>query len=163
MGDSIAVAIDGTIRQIGGVADVFSRPVDAAVAAATGVEAVLPARIVAAADGLFAVSVGDVVLHVAERADDEVIAVGANVYACIRAEDVTLEMRTSERASARNHLAGRVVSIVSEGAVDRVTIDCGFSLDAAITRRSREDLSLSAGSPVTAAVKATSIHLIRRA
>jgi molybdenum ABC transporter ATP-binding protein len=163
MGDSIAVVIGGRIRQVGAVAAVFSRPNDAQVAAALGVEAVLPARIVAASDGLFSVAVNDVVLHVAERDEGEPVAVGSDVYACIRAEDVTVEIRTSEKASVRNHLAGRVVSIASEGAVERVTLDCGLPLDALITRRSREDLNLAPGSAVTAAVKATSIHLVPRA
>ena len=98
-----------------------------------------------------------VTLHVAER---EPIAAGARLYACMRAEDVTLETRAPGQASTRNHLAARVVAIASEGPIDRVTLDCGFPLDALITRRSREELELAPGAQVTAAVKATSIHLV---
>jgi molybdopterin-binding protein len=43
-----------------------------------------------------------------------------------------------------------------------VTLDCGFALDAVITRRSREELNLVPGAHVTAAIKATSIHLVPR-
>jgi molybdate transport system ATP-binding protein len=163
IGDSMAVVMAGEVRQVGAVADVFSHPRDAGVAAALGVEAVLPARIAETSDGLLAVAINDVVLHVAERTDDDRIQAGSHVYACIRAEDVTLEAQTSTRASARNHLAARVMSIQSEGAVDRITLDCGFPLDAVITRRSREDLNLSEGVQVVAAIKATSIHLVPRA
>ena len=106
------------------------------------------------------VSVGDLVLHAAER---ESIGAGADVYACIRAEDVTIETRSPGQASTRNHLAARVVAIAAEGPVDRVTLDCGFAIDALITRRSREEMQLSIGARVTAAVKATAIHLVPRA
>ncbi len=159
MGDSVAVVVGGRVRQHGPVADVFSRPADAEVAAALGIEAVLAAHVIASSGGLVEVSVNGVTLHVAER---EPVAAGARLYACIRAEDVTLETRVSGQASTRNHLTARVVAIASEGPIDRVTLDCGFTLDALITRRSREELELAPGAQVSAAVKATSIHLVPR-
>ena len=159
LGDTVAVVIGGRVRQVGPVSDVFGRPADVEIAASLGIETVLPAHVVASSDGVIEVSVGEVMLHVAER---EPVAPGAAVYACIRAEDVTLETRAPGQASTRNHLAARVVSIASEGPIERVMLDCGFVLDALITRRSREELSLSPGTPVTAAIKATSIHLVPR-
>ena len=114
---------------------------------------------IASSGGLVEVSVNGMTLHVAER---EPIAAGAPLYACIRAEDVTLEARASGQASTRNHLAARVVAIASEGPIDRVTLDCGFPFDALVTRRSREELNLAPGAQITAAVKATSIHLVPR-
>ena len=124
MGDSVAVAIGGRIRQQGSVSDVFSHPADADVAASLGVEAVLPARIESSSDGLLAVAVNGIVLHVAERADaTDPMAAGARVYACIRAEDVTLETQSPAHASTRNHLAARVVSMLSEGPIERVTLE----------------------------------------
>jgi len=159
IGDLLAVVVEGRVRQTGAIADVFGRPADAEVAASLGVEAVLPARIVGAAAGIVDVAVEGVVLHVAER---DPLAPGTQVYACIRAEDVTLETGSAITASTRNHLGATVVSISSEGPIDRVALDCGFPLDALITRRSRDELRLAAGARVTAAVKATSIHLVPR-
>jgi len=159
IGDRVAVVIDGRVRQLGPVTDVFSRPVDATVAAAVGVEAVLPARIAGSADGVLAVTVGETMIEVAER---EPMAVGSDVFACIRAEDVTIETQRPAHASARNHLAARVVAITSEGPLERVSLDCGFPLDALITRQSRQALQLAAGSAVTAAIKAASVHLVAR-
>jgi molybdate transport system ATP-binding protein len=159
MGDSVAVVIGGRVRQVGPVSTVFSRPGDAAIAASLGVEAVLPARVVGSTEGLVRVEVGDVVLNVVER---DPVAAGADVYACIRAEDVTLETRTAGQASPRNHLAARVVAIAAEGPIDRVMLDCGFAFDALITRQSREELQLAPGAQVTAAIKATAIHLVPR-
>jgi molybdate transport system ATP-binding protein len=159
LGDLMALVIGGRIRQIGAVSDVFSRPADAEAAASLGVEAVLPARIVGSADGLVSLAIGSARLHVADRDGS---AVGADVYACIRAEDVTIELQSPAHASTRNHLASRVVSITPEGAVDRVSLDCGFALDALVTRRAREELRLVPGMAVTAAIKATSVHLVAR-
>jgi molybdate transport system ATP-binding protein len=159
MGDQIAVMTRGAVRQVGGVSDVFSRPIDADVATSLGVESVLPARIIGSAGGLSSVAVGGVVLQVAER---ETMPAGAEVYACIRAEDVTLEVQSPEQASTRNHLEARVVAIMPEGPIDRVSLDCGFPLDALITRRAREELNLRPGTSITAAIKATSVHLVAR-
>jgi molybdate transport system ATP-binding protein len=159
MGDSVAIVIAGRVRQAGTTSDVFNHPADLDVAASLGVEAVLPARIIAVADGLLTLSVNGVELYVAER---EPAVTGTSVYACIRAEDVTLERRSPAHASARNHLPARVTAIAAEGPIERVSLDCGFMLDALITRRSREELSLAPGTPVTAAIKATSIHLVPR-
>jgi molybdate transport system ATP-binding protein len=159
MGDLLAVVIAGRVRQTAAVAEVFSRPADADVAASLGVEAVLPARIVGAEQGLLGIAVRDVVLHVADR---EGMPVGTDVYACIRAEDVTLELESPAHASTRNRLSARVQSIAREGAVDRVSLDCGFPLDALVTRRASEELHLTAGMAITAAIKATSVHLVAR-
>ena len=162
LGDLMAVTIAGRVRQLGALSDLFSRPADAEVAAALGVEAVLPAHVTGAAAGLLTVTIGDVELRVADRNET---GVGASVYACIRAEDVTLETAPDApgHASARNHLAARVVAISPEGPIDRVSLDCGFALDALITRQSRDELRLAPGAAVVAAVKATSIHLVPRA
>jgi len=159
MGDEIAIVIDGRVRQAGPIADVFSRPTDAGVAASLGIEAVLPAHVLDASGGLLIVKVCDVVL---EAADRDSIPAGSDVYACIRAEDVTLELQVAGQASARNHLPARVVAIAPDGPVDRVTIDCGFPLDALITRRSCEELRLAPGAHVIAAIKATSVHVMPR-
>jgi molybdate transport system ATP-binding protein len=158
LGDQIAVIADGRIRQVGPVADVFRRPADLQVAESVGVDAVLPAQVERVADGLVDLRVGASVL----RAVDAGVERRQEVFACIRAEDVTLERRPVDGASARNHLPGRIVSIESDGPLERVTVDCGFPLAALITRSAREELALEPGGDVTAAVKATAIHLVPR-
>jgi len=110
LGDTVAVVIGGRVRQVGPVSDVFSHPADAAIAASLGIEAVLPAQVAGSSGGMIHVAVGEVRLQVAER---EAFAIGAAVYACVRAEDVTLETLSSGHASTRNHLAARVISIAS--------------------------------------------------
>jgi molybdopterin-binding protein len=128
LGDRMAVLTGGHIHQTGAVHEVFSRPADLAVAAAVGVETVVPGQIVETSN----------------------------------AEDVILEMTARNDVSARNQLQGRVTAIQPEGSVIRVTLDCGFSLSALITRPACDELRLSPDVVVTAVVKATAVHLILR-
>ncbi len=156
LGDRIGVIVAGTIRQIGPVQEVFSRPADLAVAQSVGVETVVPARITGASNGLLLVEAGQARIAACDPGDIE----GPDVFLCIRAEEVMLEHGPPSRGSARNHLAGRITEIVPEGALVRVLLDCGFPLIALITKQSREDLSLNCGDQINAVVKATSVHLI---
>ena len=159
MGDDLAVMVDGELRQIGSVLEVFLRPANPAVARALGVETVVPALVDGTSDGLVDLRIGRARLVAVAGPE---CAIGAEVFACVRAEDVIVQRDFSAQGSARNHLAGLVVGIEPEGAIDRVTVDCGFTLVAAITRQSREELALAPGSPVTAAIKATAIHVVPR-
>jgi molybdate transport system ATP-binding protein len=157
IGDRMAVLSGGYIRQVGAVHDVFSRPIDVEVAASVGVETVVPGVVRENRDGLVTVRIGAVDLRVAQA------IVGASaVFVSIRAEDVALELSRVADVSARNQLEGRVVSIQPEGAIVRVTVDCGFPLTAVITRPALEELELVEGSLAVAVVKATAIHLIPR-
>jgi molybdate transport system ATP-binding protein len=159
LGDQMAVVAGGRVRQVGPVTEVFRKPADLVVAESVGVESVLPAHVEHVQDGLADLTVGAARL----RAVAEGLGDSREVYACIRAEDVTLERVAPSGASARNHLRGHVVTIESEGVVERVTIDCGFPLTALITRHAREEMGLVPRAPVVAAVKATAIHLVEKA
>jgi molybdate transport system ATP-binding protein len=86
-----------------------------------------------------------------------------DVFACIRAESVTIERNPSGNpSSARNRLPARIVSVTPEGPLARVALDCGFRLTAIVTRQSEEEMRLREGEQVTAVVKATSIRIVPR-
>ncbi len=157
LGDQMAVLAQGSIRQVGAVHEVFSRPIDATVAASVGVETVVPGEIVESADGLVTARVGATQVRAAHAT-----GLSSSVFVCIRAEDVTLEGSPRGHVSARNQWTGRVVAIQPEGGVVRVTVDCGFPLSALITRPAYDELGLTQGVEVTAVVKATAVHLIPR-
>jgi molybdate transport system ATP-binding protein len=159
IGDELIVVVEGRVRQCGPVLDVFRRPADLVVARTVGVESVIAGRVERMEDGMIDVAVGERTIRVVDLDHDSGVQ---DVFACIRGEDVTLRRSATPGASARNHLDGRVVSIESEGPLERVTVDCGFPLVALITRSAREDLALTEGTPVVAAVKATAIHLVPR-
>ena len=157
LGDQIAVIDEGRVLQTGKPQEVFSRPINADVARVVGVETVIPGSVREIRDELTTVQVGLVRLTAMASPELE-----SDVFVCIRAEDVTLELAGSTETSARNHVKGTVQAITSLGALMRVTVDCGFLLTALITRSAMNELGLIVGNNVRAAFKAGAVHLIPR-
>ncbi|GBC86339.1 Sulfate/thiosulfate import ATP-binding protein CysA [bacterium HR12] len=157
LGDRIAVVVDGGIRQVGAVEEVFSRPADPEVARAVGVETVVAARVRERREGLL----------VLETHGRRLVALdpgvpGEEVLACIRAEEVVLRLTEPVAESARNHLPGTVSMIRREGPLERIILDCGFELAALVTPEARRELGLEPGRSVVAVVKAPAVHCIPR-
>lgn len=157
LGDQMAVINEGRVLQVGAPQEVFSRPLNAEVARIVGVETVAQGRVMESFGGLVTVDVAGTKLT-ALGAEET----GPDVFVCIRAEDVVLETLGVGATSARNHLAGTVREVHPTGALVRVEIDCGFPLSATVTRSAVEDLHLSPGASVVAAIKAGAVHLIPR-
>jgi molybdate transport system ATP-binding protein len=153
LGDFLAVMVEGRLRQLGPVEEVFRRPADPETAVALGIENVLPAEVESRANGLIQLRAGHARLECVDRGET-----GA-VLALFRAEDVTLS-RNLAPGSARNHLPGRVTGVAREGPVARVELDCGLPLVALVTAQSVADLDLRLGQTIYASVKATAIHLL---
>jgi molybdate transport system ATP-binding protein len=158
LGHQIVVLAEGAVRQVGPVDEVFGHPADAVVAKTVGVETLLLGTIAAIESGLASVLVNRVEVCAVATED---LGPGDPVHVCIRAEEVTLQRAARTLESARNHFAGTISLIESDGPVERVSVDCGFPLVALITRKAREEMVLEVGTAVTAAVKATAVHLIR--
>jgi molybdate transport system ATP-binding protein len=135
------------------VQDVFRRPADPQVAECLGVENVLPAEIVERDSGLVTVQVGAHRMQAIDAGD------AGPVFACIHAEDVSLSREESQTSSIRNRLPGRVRSVIPEGPLARVELDCGFPLVAVITAQSAAELRLQADDTIWAVIKATAVHL----
>ena len=161
LGDRLAVLVDGTIRQVGPVHQVFSEPADAEVARVVGTENVFPARLVRREDGLV------VVRTTGAGPGAELVAVDPGgvedeLFACLRAEEVVLEPDDGHATSAQNRLAGAVVARRDEGPLVRVSLDCGVRLVALVTRASADRLGLAAGVRIAALVKAPSVRVVAR-
>ena len=157
LGDQLAVIAEGRLQQIGTPQEVFSRPRDATVAHVVGIETVVKGRVIESNNGLVTVDVaGTKLVGLASE------GTGPEVFVCIRAEDVILEAGGAGATSARNHLVGKVQDISSMGALVRIGVDCGFLLSATVTRSAVEDLHLSPGTPIVAAIKAGAVHLVPR-
>ncbi len=158
LGQRVAVLLAGALRQVGSPAEVFSAPADPEVAAFVGVETILPGQVLEEKDGLVRVALDSFQAECVGHAP-----AGRPVYLCLRPEDITLwpagEPPTS---SARNHLHGRVTRLLPQGALVRVTVDCGFPLVALVTRTSSQEMRLEPGCEVTATFKASAAHLILR-
>jgi molybdate transport system ATP-binding protein len=155
LGDQVVVLDRGSVRQGGPAAEVFARPASLAVARAVGFETIVPGRIRSVENGLAAVTVGRT-----ELAALAPPGISANVFVCVRAEDVLLVQGEVGATSARNRLRGTVRAVGTDGPVVRVELDCGFPLVAVVTRPAAADLGLCEGAEVSALVKATAVQLV---
>jgi molybdopterin-binding protein len=159
LADKIAILHDGDLLQIGTTSEVFNSPQDEFVAGFVGVENVIEGRVLSTQEGI-----ADIELAPGRKLEavDNGAARSSKVLACIRPEDVALELTLPAESSVRNHFPGRIVSAEALGPVLRIRLDCGFPLLAYVTRRSYLDLGLTPGTQVVASVKATAVHLIAR-
>jgi len=158
LGDRVAVMLDGNLRQIGSPEKVFSSPSDSEVANFLGVENVLPGEVMSSREGKISVNVQGQLL---EAIGDE--KTGRNIFFCLRPEDITIwKASDMPPSSARNIITGTITSILPQGPLLQVKINCGFTLTALITRVSAQDLELELGSKVSASFKASAAHLIPR-
>jgi len=156
LGDWMAVMVDGKVRQSGSVQDVFRKPVDVAVAESVGVENVLAAEVAGRDGGLLTLRVGGALLVCVDGGE----ATQGAAFACIRAEDVAVTRDPAQLTSVRNRIAGRVTAVVPQGALARVEMDCGFPLVSLVTAQSAGEMALREGERVSAAIKATAVHLV---
>ena len=168
LGRQLAVVVDGQLRQCDVPERVLGAPIDEDVAEFVGAETRLPGRVVSCDEGIAVVEIDGALVEAAAEVEP-----GRPVLCCLRPEDVTIwraddaepdgaavpERRIS---SARNRLRGRIERVVPQGAMARLTIDCGVPLVAVVTRASARDLALVEGTNVVATFKATSVHLIPR-
>ena len=158
LGDHLVVLDAGKVRQRGQVHEVFTKPADLAVARIVGVDTVERATVQRMPDGLVRVDIGRVQLTALSTN-----GISGGAYICIHAEDVVLEKNTlPSQSSARNHLVGRIQSLDREGAVVRVTVDCGFPIKALVTKQSCQEMALQQGDEIIAAIKAGAIHVLPR-
>ena len=154
LGDRLVVMDDGRVCQAGSIQEVFDHPGSPEAARILGVETIHLAQVLEITEGLATLALGSARVLAPAPA-----ALSATAYVCIRGEDVLLEVGSTP-STARNRFPGQITTLQPEGALVRVGLDCGFRLDALITRRACLELSLTLGSQVTALVKASAVHLI---
>ena len=165
----VAILLDkGRLLQSGDPADLFRRPATPYVASFLGAENIYagtarPIRAISpdwidAAQGQFAehplaFDTGSLTLYALGD------AVPGKAHAILRAEDVMLSMEAIA-SSVRNQFRGRVVEIVSAGALSKVTVDVsGTPIISAVTTRAVQELGLERGREVVASFKATAVHI----
>jgi molybdate/tungstate transport system ATP-binding protein len=158
LADRVAIMDRGQIVQAGPVAEVFRAPANSFVADFTGVENRLPGRVISRDGPHWQIAIGNRLLHV----DAARMAAAANVFLCIRGEDVTF-CATRDPAPSRsavNRLTMRVVRVIALGALCKVVLDGGFPLIACLTRRGAHDLGLVPGGDAVVEIEPDSIHLL---
>jgi tungstate transport system ATP-binding protein len=156
--DTLAVIVNGKILQQGAPQDVFSRPVSTEVADFVGVETILPGKVISKRDNLCAVETGGATLMIVSGCE-----AGDSVFVCVRPEDVSISL-SADAGGRRNNFRSKVASVAPWGLEYKVELDCGFTLQAAVTKQLVDGLGLTAktGGEVYASFKATAAHLIKR-
>lgn len=156
LADRIGVLLDGRLAQTGNVTDIFRSPQNEEVAHFVGMENILEGAIITSNEGIATVDIGGNAIQAVSN-----YPVGNRVYACIRPEDITLALSTTQ-SSARNSFQAKVTRVTTLGPLGRVEIDCGFRLVALVTRISVEELDLQVGREVYATFKATGVHIMEK-
>jgi len=165
-GDRIAVIKGGKVKQIGPSEDVYRAPADLFVARFLGVENLLPGRVVDAVDGGAVVELkGGGRIYTCSPCfppGGEASPAGGEVVALIRAEEVSLYPLSwaEEPSITANRFPGTVMSAISIGSTYQVTIDCGFSLLATLTRPRMRELGLKVGTQVEARFDESSVGIV---
>ena len=156
LADTLAVIRGGRLLQAGPPQEIYSRPASPEVADFVGIETVIPGEVTACADNLCSVRASGKEIEVVSAC-----APGDKVLVCVRPEAVSVS-RALETSSVRNHFKGRVTAVEPWRLEYKVSLDCGFPVIAAVTKRSLEELELKPGAEVYASFKATAAHLIKR-
>ncbi len=177
LADRTAVLIAGRIAQVDQTPRVFRSPASEEVARFVGVDTIVDGVVVSLDRDVAVVEARGHAIEVAAPA-----RAGELVRLCLRAEDVTIVVAPTNGGgggpsriagggsgvnqiaggrSGANRIAGRIGRIVPAGPHLRVGIDCGFELQALVTRRSVEEMRLSPGADVVAQFEATAAHVLR--
>jgi molybdate transport system ATP-binding protein len=87
---------------------------------------------------------------------------GSRLRVGIRAGDILLAIANPVGLSARNILAGRLVSLEKRDMTICARVDCGVEMEVYMTLAARDSLALAEGRGVWLVIKTHSCHLMRR-
>jgi molybdate transport system ATP-binding protein len=86
---------------------------------------------------------------------------GSRLRIGIRAGDILLAIAKPEGLSARNVLAGRLISLERRDMMISARVDCGVEMEVHLTLAARDALELAAGREVWLVIKTHSCHLMQ--
>jgi molybdopterin-binding protein len=157
--DRVAVIMKGKIAQLGTPVQVFSAPVTEEVANFVEAGNVLRGAVGSSEEGLVTVKVGDMVVEACSN-----LPVGTKVALLLPFDDLSLALQkpADTTTSVRNRFQGVITRLFPTGSQMRVTVNCGFSVTALITRKSATEMGLAEGMTVVTMVKAVCIHVIEQ-
>jgi molybdate transport system ATP-binding protein len=87
---------------------------------------------------------------------------GCHVRVGIRAGDILLAIVKPEGLSARNIIAGQIVSVERRDMIISARVDCGVEMEVHLTLAARDALQLEAGRAVWLVIKTHSCHLMQK-
>lgn len=154
LAQQVAVIMKGNIIQMGQAREIFSEPATEEIAKFVGMENIIEGTVAANRDCIADINAKGRIIEGVSSCQP-----GGAVNVFIRPEDITLSLEKSP-TSARNVFPGRIISLIPNGPLVRVNLECGFPLVALITKMSADELNLEAGKTVFASFKATAIHIM---
>ncbi len=163
LADDIAVMNNGRVEQFAQKKDIFRKPKNEFIAKFMGVETLIEGEISSGKGNVCRVEVsgtrGRTTIFVAGIGEK-----GEKVILAIRPEDVILyeSQASTEKSSAMNKFVGKITDIRDIGIFKKIEIDCGFDLNSFVTQDSISRLGLAPGREISARVKASSIHMLRK-
>jgi molybdate transport system ATP-binding protein len=165
LGERILVLENGKLIAQGTPHEVLSAPRGETVAQLAGFENIFDAQVMGVHEdrGTMTCRVGSQRFESAQVELETPLVraeVGSHLRVGISAGDILLATSAPVGLSARNILAGRVLSLFQRDAIVIARVDCGVELSVHLTLGARDSLALALGRQVWVIVKTHSCHLL---
>ncbi|KYC52697.1 MAG: Trehalose/maltose import ATP-binding protein MalK [Candidatus Methanofastidiosum methylothiophilum] len=155
LADRIGIMMKGTIVQVGNPDEIFYKPVTKEIAQFVKIENIWEGKVTNKKEDEMIVEVnGNKIVALSDH-----FKVGQDVRLIIRPEDIILGKGDT---SARNNFKGKITSVIKHGFYYIIRIDCGFEVEAAVTKQSIENLNIREGKDINIFFKATALQVIKR-
>jgi molybdate transport system ATP-binding protein len=158
LGNNMIVIDQGKVVQEGAPLEIFNAPKTAPVARVVGTENVFIGKIARheSEDGITVIVAGSCLIELPYNG----MPVGSQVTVGVRSEDIIISREHLTQTSARNVLAGKIRSVITD--LDKVEIiaHCGLDLKVSVTRAAVRSLHLEVGSEIYLLIKARAIHVL---
>ena len=160
LGERVIALDHGRVVNAGSPMDVLNAPRRKKLAQAAGFENLLSATVLdlREADGVMRIRLGDTPCEI--EVPLGYAAPGGRVQVAVRAGDILLATEPPKGLSARNIIAGRVVSLEQRGPMVIVRVDTGVTFIVHITPGAVRALGLTAEQRVWLVLKTHSCHLV---
>ena len=155
LADRIGIIMNGTIVQVGTPEEIFYKPKTKEIARFVKIENIWEGKVIEKRNEEIVIEIkGKKIVAISNH-----FKVGDEVRLIIRPEDVVIGKGNT---SARNVFKGVVSDVIKHGFYNIVRIDCGFQVEAAVTKQSIENLNIKEGKDINIFFKATSIQVIKK-
>lgn len=160
LGERVIALDNGRVISAGAPMDVLNVPRRKKLAQAAGFENLLIATVLdlREGDGVMRLRLQDSVCEL--EVPLGYATAGSRVQVAVRAGDILLATEKPHGLSARNVLAGRIVSLEQRGTMVIARVDCGVTFVVHLTLGAVRALELTADRPVWLVLKTHSCHLV---
>lgn len=149
LADRIGIMQHGQLIEVGNSEELFKRPKSPFVAEFLGMENIYRGEVIKDGNGSN-ISIGPIKIS-------GLTSLKGKVNVAIRPEDIIIT-KENFPSSARNTLQGKIISVVPQGIMVKLSLDVGIPLSVILTKKSKDELGLEVGDEATAIFKSTAVH-----